>query len=309
MPRVGISNDTKPYNHQDGPELPNHCDGTGKQQELHELMLSSIAETRRLTAELQQQAAAAAAEEAAFQALVSSDPELLAATVKSTLEGRPGPLFLTLQRRVTAQRKAHRVELDQVQRRLQMSVLFYVEEKAAKQKCLDSLQALTEETDSMCGQLKGCQLALLQEQAANTEHGSTVQELEGYVASEKDNSAKAEAKANRLAAVVADLQQRLKEDGSVTRLDLQNQLRAMKESLVEAKDGQKAAEDRLASATREMQDAERSTASLLAGEVDRVQKEASKKLLDTVTPLKKRLAKLEGSAKARVCAPLLGTVL
>lgn len=67
------------YNHQDGPELPNHCDGTGKQQELHELMLSSIAETRRLTAELQQQAAAAAAEEAAFQ--VDRAPSAVSHTV------------------------------------------------------------------------------------------------------------------------------------------------------------------------------------------------------------------------------------
>lgn len=36
--------------------------------------------------------------------------------------------------------QAHQVELDQVQRQLQMSVMFYVEEKVAKEACHNSLQ-------------------------------------------------------------------------------------------------------------------------------------------------------------------------
>ena len=50
-----------------------------------------------------------------------------------------------------------------------------------------------------------------------------------------------------------------------------------------------------------------STASLLGDEVDRLKKEASQKLSDAVRPLQQRVDKLETSAKARVCAPRLGT--
>ena len=50
-----------------------------------------------------------------------------------------------------------------------------------------------------------------------------------------------------------------------------------------------------------------STASLLGDEVDKLKKEASQKLSDAVRPLQKRVEKLESSAKARVCAPFLGT--